>query len=307
MKSYINKKILFLVALSVVCFLSMMPFQVFISTTNYISNENASDNLKTSVNIGRIHINKNWSDTKIAGICTGDGTETNPYVIQDYVINGSGIGSCILIENTTDYFRIENCSVFNWGVDTYDAGIKLLYVNNGKLTNNNASSDDAYGLVLENSLNNILVGNIIRSQKGIRFFQSNNSIVYLNDVEATLIDLEYRLSNNNRFHTLKRMVYIFNGNQYTSYLGNHWLGYASSHPDSNIDGIGDEPVIFDMHLPSSQWVYVDYYPLMETLDNYQILSEVTEEGIPGFNLYIMIGLICTFTILILHRQKKFLK
>ncbi|MFX1325696.1 MAG: hypothetical protein ACFE8N_12135, partial [Promethearchaeota archaeon] len=62
-------------------------------TKNSIT-EIQSRNLITSALTGRIHIVNNWSDTKTAGLCTGEGTETNPYVIQDYIINGSGIGSC---------------------------------------------------------------------------------------------------------------------------------------------------------------------------------------------------------------------
>lgn len=46
------------------------------------------------------------ADAKTAGICTGQGTYSDPYVIQDLVIDAGESGSCILIENSNDYFKI---------------------------------------------------------------------------------------------------------------------------------------------------------------------------------------------------------
>ncbi|MFX0142160.1 MAG: hypothetical protein ACFFDN_51455 [Candidatus Hodarchaeota archaeon] len=48
---------------------------------------------------GKIHIDNNWTAAKSAGICTGNGTYSEPYVIDDFIIDGGGSGSCILIEN----------------------------------------------------------------------------------------------------------------------------------------------------------------------------------------------------------------
>jgi len=47
-------------------------------------------NLKISAISGKIHIDNNWTATKSAGICTGTGTYSDPYVIEDLVINGGG-------------------------------------------------------------------------------------------------------------------------------------------------------------------------------------------------------------------------
>ncbi|MFX1489388.1 MAG: hypothetical protein ACFFBI_09585, partial [Promethearchaeota archaeon] len=62
---------------------------------------------------GKIYINNNWSDAKAAGICTGSGNYSDPYVIEDLVIDAGGSGSCIWIVNSSAFFKIENCTLYN--------------------------------------------------------------------------------------------------------------------------------------------------------------------------------------------------
>ena len=69
------------------------------------------DTPKTSMISGKIHINNNWSAAKAAGICTGNGTYSEPYIIEDLEIDAGGSGSGILIENSDVYVKIENCTV----------------------------------------------------------------------------------------------------------------------------------------------------------------------------------------------------
>ena len=74
-------------------------------------NERLEKNPKISQLSKRIHIDNNWSEAKIAGICTGLGTYGDPYIIQDLFINGNGTGNGITITSKNDYFRIENCTI----------------------------------------------------------------------------------------------------------------------------------------------------------------------------------------------------
>ena len=117
------------------------------------------ENLQISAVSGTIHINNNWSATEGAGICTGNGTISEPYVIEDLEINGGGSGTCILIENSDDYFIILNCTVTNSGVNWGDGGIKLSNVDNGHLINNSVSSCGYEGIILDSSHNNSIKGN----------------------------------------------------------------------------------------------------------------------------------------------------
>jgi len=90
--------------------------------------------LKNSIISGKIYIN-NWSSAVEAGICTGSGTFSDPYVVKDLIIDGEGTGTGILIEHSKNfYFRIENCTIFNC-----ETGISLTLVNNGTLYRNNCS------------------------------------------------------------------------------------------------------------------------------------------------------------------------
>ena len=94
---------------------------------------NENDTLKTSKVSGRIHIigSTGWTDFKNAGSCTGSGNYSDPYVIEDLIIDGGRAGSCIWIEDSDVYFRIENCTVYRSRDDWDYAGIRLFNVTNG--------------------------------------------------------------------------------------------------------------------------------------------------------------------------------
>jgi len=102
-------------------------------------------NFQISAVSGKIHIDNNWSAAKSAGICTGQGTYSDPYVIKNLVIDSEGSGNCIWIENSSVHFKIENCKLINSG--NYYAGIKLSCVANSQLIDNDCSSN-YYGIRL---------------------------------------------------------------------------------------------------------------------------------------------------------------
>ena len=106
--------------------------------SDYCDDSNLDNkNLKISAVSGKIHIinNSGWIAFRNAGNCTGSGNYTHPYIIKDLVIDGEDSGSCILIENSDVYFKIENCTLFN--SDT--SGLYLKNVSNGEILNNNCS------------------------------------------------------------------------------------------------------------------------------------------------------------------------
>ncbi len=131
---------------------------------------------KISTISGKIHINNNWSTAKAAGFCTGNGTYSDPYVIEDLIIDGGSSGSCIFIENSNVYFTIENCSVYN-SSGSHNAGIELSKTNNGNLTNNNCTNNDR-GIFIDHSHNNTISGNSVNNNfHGIELFWSNNNTI----------------------------------------------------------------------------------------------------------------------------------
>ncbi len=78
------------------------------------------------------------SDTDFSQF-SGQGTQTNPYKIENLVIDAQNKGPGIYIGNTTAYFIIENCTIYNdtasSGTYYEAAGIELYNVQNGAVYN----------------------------------------------------------------------------------------------------------------------------------------------------------------------------
>ena len=117
----------------------------------------------------------NWTWAKAQPWCTGNGTESEPYIIENIIINGVGSNQCIGIYESNEYFIIRNCTFYNSrGTAATDSGIKLLEVTNGKIINsyclNNTIGiylfESSYNTIAENSLYN-------NSYYGIRLYISS--------------------------------------------------------------------------------------------------------------------------------------
>ena len=159
-------------------------------------------NVKLSKVSGKIHIDNNWTDARDAGICTGNGIYSDPYIIEDLVIDGEGSGSCILIENSDVYFKIESCIVYNSGTNWDDAGIKLYQTANGYMINNDCSSNSNGVFLNMYCVNNTILGNTISNNKwlaGIEIVNQceNNTILGNTINNYNSIGIVIELSNNN--------------------------------------------------------------------------------------------------------------
>ena len=155
---------------------------------DYNSPIDKGDYLGLSSNHDKIEImgNQGWIDFKNSEGISGNGTTTNPYVIQNLIIDGQGSGDCIKISDSNAYFIIQNCTVYNSGSNNNNAGIMLENIENGQFlnntcfnnlhmgillldsnynffSNNNISNNGEYGLYLENSGNNILINNTLNT------------------------------------------------------------------------------------------------------------------------------------------------
>ena len=201
-------------------------------------NKNLNDKNKTNLKIagsweiGPIEIDdndplKNWTMTAATyDWCSGNGTFSNPYVIENITINGVGSYYCISIVNSDAYFNINNCTLFNSGGESHSGGLNLGYANNGKITNNNCSFN-MVGIYLNSSHNNVISGNIVsnNSFQGIYLYaQCNdnkiiNNTINFNAVESNWGGIRIKNSynnviyNNNVSYNAGRgmdLVYIYN-------------------------------------------------------------------------------------------------
>lgn len=116
--------------------------------------------------------NYSWSKTAIENDwCTGGGSINNPYIIENVTINGNNNGSCVYISNSNKYFIIRNCTFYNSGSGTNDAGVRLYLVENGKIDNCTIVNNNNYGILLYQCKNNVIL---------------NNSITYNDDIQLYL-------------------------------------------------------------------------------------------------------------------------
>ncbi len=174
----------------------------------------------------------NWTEATIYNWCNGTGTMNDPYIITNLYINGSGLGSCLTIRDTNKFFLIMNCCLFNSGNGDFNAGIKLINVNNGTITNNNCSSN-YYGIILRNCSNNTISGNTINNNDvhGIALFNSsNNKILYNNET------IDYNsfcgiFLNNSHFNNItgnyiryNKIGICLNSSNYNTITYNHLIG-----------------------------------------------------------------------------------
>ncbi len=176
-----------------------------------------------------IRINNNTDFANLAAndpYITGNGTESDPYIIDDLGIDASGNGSAIYIGNTTVYFIISNGTYQNAeAVNAYGigAGIMLVNVQNGTIINNDIEKNANMGIYIEHSSNIKIEGNTIKdntwgvllqstiatvennkiynnSYTGITISNSNNTYVSGNSLYGNPSSIELRDSTTNTIY-----------------------------------------------------------------------------------------------------------
>ena len=156
-----------------------------------------------------------------------------------------------------------NNSIINNSITlNYLNGIKLWYSSNNSIINN-IISDNHDGILLRYSSNNIIASNIItlNDDDGIDLMHSSDNKIYMNYFIDNSNNI-FSYNSTSIWNSTEKITYIYNGTQYTNYLGNYWDDYQGS--DANGDGIGDTPYQIDSN-------NIDYYPLMQPWENYLIL------------------------------------
>ncbi|MHA1520567.1 MAG: NosD domain-containing protein [Promethearchaeota archaeon] len=191
----------------------------------------------------------NWSQTALVKWwCKGAGTVNNPYAIRNIIIDGKNTGSCLYIENTRDFFNLDNNSLHNSGSISLNAGINLVNITNGIIDSNNCSNNNGNGIYLNNSgsdfINNIIiVKNILSSNfynglciQNLDFSNISNNTISFNNQYGIWIDE----SNNNTIYFNKflendEVAYCSNSSNNSwdnGTRGNYWGDYNEKYPDA---------------------------------------------------------------------------
>ena len=133
----------------------------------------------------RIVSNGDFANQAAENGWAGDGSSGDPYIIENITINCHERNFGILIRDSTKYFEIRNCTIFNCSTDTDAAAIILRNTSNGTIIGNNCSDNGEHGILLtvgckNNTIsNNTACGN---SQMGIKLaYSSNNNTIIFGD------------------------------------------------------------------------------------------------------------------------------
>ena len=126
--------------------------------------------------------NYNWSKISSEnGWCTGAGTENDPYVIESVYIDGLGSQTCITVQNSDQYFTINNSLFVN--TEYSDKGLRLINITNGVLRNNSFSNHKYRGAELFNVNNTLIIENYISNNDyGIELDRCQNLSIINNKI-----------------------------------------------------------------------------------------------------------------------------
>ncbi|MBD3229213.1 MAG: hypothetical protein GF329_13605, partial [Candidatus Lokiarchaeota archaeon] len=158
-----------------------------IKTENEVGNSSLSNcegvNVSSIPGYHRLRISQNADFAKYG--FAGNGSESDPWLIKNWYINGSGANG-IHISDTTDYFIAQNNTIYDGNI-----GIYLNNVTNGVLINNTARFNEI-GINITNSIGNILINNTVHNTTnpsgtavGIGLTNSDNNWFADNDVYGT--------------------------------------------------------------------------------------------------------------------------
>ncbi len=139
-----------------------------------------------------------------------------------------------VFEVTADYANIGGFTI-EGATESEKAGIYLDHANHSEISNNTVLSN-SYGIYsndsslgVSSSNNEIVQNTVSNNGVGIRLCHSSDNTIYLNNF---MDNIENTYSNdstsNNIWHSTDEITYTYNGNTYTSYLGNYWDDYAGS-------------------------------------------------------------------------------
>ncbi len=155
----------------------------------------------------RIDSDTDFEDTAISEGWNGSGTEEDPYIIENYQIDGNGTEDCFYIGNTTVHFVFKNNHLHN--------------------SSNVAPHSSPSGLFLNNVTNGVIRDNrLVDNNRGITLNNSHDLMIEKNDMEnntGTGIYMSYSENNTideNHLYSNNKGMLLFTDNNYNNITNN---------------------------------------------------------------------------------------
>ena len=156
----------------------------------------------------------NWTWARTQPWCTkGNGTESNPYVIEDVTFLPTAATSGLTIQHSRKYFTVRNCTfkdIAQLGI----AGLKLNNVTNGQIVDNRAYNN-AIGIHLYDCHDNIIMGNTVYNNTQYGIYVQGEPVIrgcYNNTISGNF-------ANNNTQHGIA-LIYSCDYNNITGNIAN---------------------------------------------------------------------------------------
>ena len=224
--------------------------------TVFFNNPKTSALHNTTVRIDDANPAENWATAKAAGICTGTGTSSNPYIINNDIFNVTSGTECLYILNSRKYFRVLNCEFI---ISGFAGGIVLTNTTNGliednqlprsifvnilvdncsqiTLRDNNCSASGA-GIALSDSDNIIVDSNIVNDNFGIGITLDNCDDVVIEDNDVIRNTNQGVYFDNSEFVTIKSNTFINNSISVENYISNNSKILSNTITNSGNHGI----------------------------------------------------------------------
>ncbi len=288
---------------------------------NTISGNTANNNTVCGINLYYYCINNN-----ISGNIANNNTQIGIY-LRDYCDNNIISGNNITYNDHHGIYLtkcynnrvIKNEIKYNDWYGMYIASSNESFIFDNNITNNGQTGDYSCIYLYDAHLNNI-TGNRItnNTNEGIEFFQSDNNTITRNDIFFNGVGLNILTDSNNNTIYLNYFRNNTNhaiddgtGNMWDNgVIGNYWDNHTG--PDNDKNCIVDIPYTWIAGSAGTR----DNFPLMPCWPpsppsgagggSSSSSSDDDTEGviIPGYNIYILIGIISIVSIVLIKKRRK---